>query len=86
MVEIYFPESIGAIHQIKVEANNLDGVLKYIKENHNDIFSLLAIERNDVCQVKPFITLFINNTMSIESNPDLKAGDRLTVEVAISGG
>lgn len=86
MIEIYFPESIGAIHQIKVEANNLDGVLKYIKENHNDIFSLLAVERNNTYQVKPFITLFINNTMSIESNPDLKAGDRLTVEIAISGG
>lgn len=86
MIEIYFPESIGSVQQMKVEENNLDGVLKNIKKNYSDIFSLIAIERNNICQVKPFITLFINNIMSVESNPALKAGDRLTIEVAISGG
>lgn len=86
MINVYLPESIGTIHQMKIDESNLDGILKNIRLNNPDIFSLIAIERNGVCQVKPYITLFINETMSVESNPTLTAGDRLTVEVAISGG
>lgn len=86
MINVYLPESIGTVHHMKVNAKNLDGALKEIKENTPDTFQLIAIEQNGICQVKPYITLFINDVMSVESNPVLTTGDRITVEVAISGG
>ncbi|MDC9606576.1 MULTISPECIES: MoaD/ThiS family protein [Xenorhabdus] len=86
MITISFPESVSGNRQIIISANNLYEILKEMQEKHIDIFSLIAISKDDNLKLKPFVTLFINNVMSVESNPSLNDGDILSFEIAISGG
>ncbi|MCI4187979.1 hypothetical protein MRO89_18775 [Dickeya dianthicola] len=86
MIEISLPESIRSTSKITTDYKNLDDILLEIRTLHPDTFKLIAVEKNEGCKLKPFITLFINNTMSVDSNPILTDGDHLTFEVAISGG
>ncbi|MCA7011332.1 hypothetical protein LF934_01610 [Dickeya dadantii] len=86
MIEISLPESIRSAGKIITDAKNLDAILLEIRSMHPEAFKLIAVEKNESCKLKPFITLFINNTMSVDSNPILTDGDHLTFEVAISGG
>ncbi|WP_338803770.1 hypothetical protein WDV76_17580 [Xenorhabdus griffiniae] len=86
MITISFPESVSGNRQISISVNNLYEILKEIQEEHPDIFSLIAISKDNNLKLKPFVTLFINNVMSVESNPSLNDGDILSFEIAISGG
>ncbi|MCC8374515.1 MULTISPECIES: MoaD/ThiS family protein [Photorhabdus] len=86
MIEISFPESVSSGKQINIAANNLHEILKEMQEQYPDIFYLIATYKGNNFKVKPFVTLFINNVMSVESNPVLKDGDRLSFDIAISGG
>ncbi|ANE76373.1 hypothetical protein [Dickeya solani] len=86
MIEISLPESIRSAGKIITDAKSLDAILLEIRSMHPEAFKLIAVEKNESCKLKPFITLFINNTMSVDSNPILTDGDHLTFEVAISGG
>ncbi|PXW48980.1 hypothetical protein DFO54_101205 [Erwinia sp. AG740] len=86
MIEISLPESLKITSKIKTEAKSINEVLFEIRRIHPEAFKLIAIEKDESCKLKPFITLFINNTMSVDSNPALADGDHLTFEVAISGG
>ncbi|ATZ93495.1 hypothetical protein [Dickeya fangzhongdai] len=86
MIEISLPESIKSTSKITTDAKNLNDILLEIRSMNPDAFKLIAVEKNESCKLKPFITLFINNTMSVDSNPILTDGDHLTFEVAISGG
>lgn len=86
MIEISLPESLKITSKINTEAKSINEVLFEIRSIHPEAFKLIAIEKDESCKLKPFITLFINNTMSVDSNPALADGDHLTFEVAISGG
>ncbi|ACZ75851.1 hypothetical protein Dd586_0965 [Dickeya parazeae Ech586] len=86
MIEISLPESLKITSKIKTEAKSINEVLLEIRNIHPEAFKLIAIEKDESCKLKPFITLFINSTMSVDSNPALADGDHLTFEVAISGG
>ncbi|UCZ76299.1 hypothetical protein LHK94_04710 [Dickeya zeae] len=86
MIEISLPESLKITSKIKTEAKSINEVLIEIRNIHPEAFKLIAIEKDESCKLKPFITLFINSTMSVDSNPALADGDHLTFEVAISGG
>ncbi|WP_033570261.1 MoaD/ThiS family protein [Dickeya undicola] len=86
MIDISLPESIKGIIKITTDSKNLNDILLEISSVNPDAFKLIAIEKNESCKLKPFITLFINNAMSVDSNPVLTDGDHLTFEVAISGG
>ncbi|GAB7262787.1 MULTISPECIES: ubiquitin family protein [Dickeya] len=86
MIEISLPESLKITSKIETEAKSINEVLLEIRNIHPEAFKLIAIEKGEICKLKPFITLFINSTMSVDSNPVLTDGDHLTFEVAISGG
>ncbi|MDF7628959.1 hypothetical protein PUG46_06725 [Erwiniaceae bacterium L1_55_4] len=86
MIEISIPKTIDNSGPISVEAKSLSEALSKMNEDKPELVNKLATFKNQRMTLKPFITLFVNDVMTIETNPSVADGDKLTFEMAISGG
>jgi uncharacterized protein YqkB len=86
MMRLLLSETISAQREICAEVGSLNELLMLLAVEQPKIFDRIATKSGGLLKLKSFITVFINEEISFDTNPSLSADDCISFELAISGG